>query len=222
MQLPADPVANKLADDAKPIAHRDFFPELVLIQAQRRLYPQNGMLAHAIGYTGQVSEAELDSPEFAKYEPGAIIGKFGIERQYNEWLTGVDGQRQVVVDNRGQVRRKLNEKPYVPGKDLQLSIDLDLQAVAELAMDATMHELHLDHKSGSVVALDPRTGEVLAMVSRPTFDPNKFAGGIKAKDWKEINDNPDKPMLNKAIQAQQPPGSTFKPFTALAGLESGA
>ena len=203
-------------------SHHEFFPEMVLIQAQRRLYPQNGMLAHVIGYTGEVSEAELDAPEFAKYEPGAVVGKTGIEREYNDWLTGVDGQRQVVVDNRGQVRRVLATKPPVPGKDLQLTIDLDLQAVAELAMDNGVKEMHMDHKNGAVVALDPRTGEVLAMVSRPTFDLNKFSVRVRPKDWKEITDNPEHPLLNRAIQAQQAPGSTFKPFVALAGLESGA
>ena len=194
-------------------SHSDFFPELVKIEAQRRLYPQNGMMAHVIGYTGEISEDELDSPEFAKYNPGDVIGKFGLEREYNESLMGVDGQRQVVVDNRGQVRQTLKTKPAIPGKDLQLTIDLDLQVVAELAMDG---------RNGAVVALDPRSGEVLAMVSRPTFDANKFAVRIKAKDWKEIADNPEHPMMNKAIQAQQAPGSTFKPFTALAALESGA
>ena len=124
----------------------------------------------------------------------------------------MDGQRQVVVDNRGQVRQTLGIKPAVPGKDLKLSLDLDLQVVAELAMEG---------RNGSVVALDPRNGDVLAMVSRPTFDPNKFAVRIKTKDFREILDNPDKPMLNRAIQAQQAPGSTFKPLVALAGLETG-
>ena len=209
------------ADLAFVEAHRDFFPELVLIQSQRRLYPQNGFLAHVIGYTGEISEGELDQPEFAKYEPGAVVGKFGVEKQYNEILMGVDGQRQVVVDNRGQVRQTIGIKPAVAGHDLKLTIDLDLQSVAELAMDAPYKELDVDHKNGAVVALDPRTGEVLAMVSRPAFDPNKFAVRIKAKDWKEIADNPDHPMLNKAIQAEQAPGSTFKPFVALAGLETG-
>jgi penicillin-binding protein 2 len=202
-------------------SHRDFFPELVLIQSQRRLYPQNGMLAHVIGYTGEISEQELDLPEFARYEPGTVVGKFGIEKQYNDTLMGKDGQRQVVVDNRGQVRQTIGIKPAVAGHDLKLTIDLDLQAVAELAMDAPMKELDLERKNGAVVALDPRTGEVLAMVSRPTFDPNKFAVRIKTKDWREIADNPDHPMLNKAIQAEQAPGSTFKPFVALAGLETG-
>jgi penicillin-binding protein 2 len=194
-------------------SHRDFFPEMELIHAQRRLYPQNGFAAHVIGYTGEVSEQELDSPDFAKYNQGAVIGKFGIERQYNDTLMGVDGERQVVVDNRGKTRETLANKEAIPGKDLQLTLDLDLQAVAELAMEG---------KNGAVVAMDPRTGEVLAMVSRPTFDPNKFAVHIKSSDWREIADNPDHPLLNRAIQAQDAPGSTFKPFVAIAGLESGA
>ena len=210
------------ADLAFVDAHRDFYPELVKIEAQRRLYPQNGMLAHVIGYTGEISEEELDKPEFAKYDGGEIVGKFGIEKQYNDMLTGVDGERQVVVDNRGQVKQVLATKPFVAGKDLKLTIDLDLQTVAELGMDSPQTEVHVEHTNGAVVALDPRTGEVLAMVSRPTFDPNKFAVRIKSKDWKEYADNPDKPLMNKAIQAQQPPGSTFKPFVALAGLESGS
>ncbi len=200
------------ADLAFVASHHDFFPELVLIETPRRLYPQNGTLAHVIGYTGEISEQELDAPEFAKYNQGDVVGKFGIEKQYNDTLMGVDGQRQVVVDNRGQVRQTLATKKAVEGKDLQLTIDLDLQTVAELAMDG---------KNGAVVALDPRSGEVLAMVSRPTFDPNKFAVRIKTKDWREIADNPEHPMLNRAIQAEQAPGSTFKPIVALAGLETG-
>ena len=193
-------------------SHRDFFPELLLTQDYKRAYPQNGMMAHVIGYTGEISDQELDMPEFARYDPGTAIGKFGIERQYNDTLAGVDGQRQVVVDNRGQVRQVLKTKPATPGKDLQLTIDLDLQAVAELAMDG---------RNGAVVALDPRNGEVLAMVSRPAFDLNKFAERIKTADWKAMSDNPDHPMMNRAIQSQLAPGSTFKPIMALAGLETG-
>jgi penicillin-binding protein 2 len=201
------------ADLAFVDSHHDFFPEMELIPSQRRLYPQNGFAAHVIGYTGEISEEELDSPDFAKYSQGAVIGKFGIERQYNDMLMGVDGERQVVVDNRGKTRKVLANKEAIPGKDLRLTLDLDLQAVAELAMEG---------KNGAVVAMDPRTGEVLAMVSRPTFDPNKFAVRIKSSDWREIADNPDHPLLNRAIQAQDAPGSTFKPFVAIAGLESGA
>ncbi len=196
-------------------SHRDAdtFPELSLIPAQRRLYPADGMAAHVIGYVGEISGDELDSPDYiAKYRPGDIIGKQGLEKQFNDTLIGVDGQRRVKVDNMGREREPIDDKPAIPGKDLQTTLDLDLQAVAELAME---------NKRGAVVALDPRTGEVLAMVSRPSFDPNLFAGRIPARDWKELLENPAHPLLNRAIQAQQAPGSTFKPIMALAGLESG-
>src|SRR5215203_2014147 len=195
-------------------SHRDpgTFPELEVIHAQKRLYPKEGFAAHVIGYVGEVSEAELNTAEFIEYEQGDVVGKQGIERQYNRHLMGVDGQRQVVVDNRGREREGFRVKEAIPGKNLTLTLDLDVQAVAELAMDG---------KRGSVVALDPRTGEVLAMVSRPAYDPNRFAGRILAKDWKEIVLNPEKPMLNRSIQAQLAPGSTFKPLMALAGLETG-
>jgi penicillin-binding protein 2 len=195
-------------------SHRDpgTFPEMELIHAQKRLYPKDSFAAHVIGYVGEVSENELNTAEFIDYEQGDVVGKQGIERQYNKHLMGVDGQRQVVVDNRGRERNVFGVKEAIPGKDLQLTIDLDVQAVAELAMEG---------RRGAVVALDPRTGEVLAMVSRPAYDPNRFAGRILAKDWKEIVLNPEKPMLNRAIQAQLAPGSTFKPLMALAGLETG-
>ena len=165
-----------------------------------------------IGYTGEISEAELDNPQYARFNPGDVIGKFGVERQYNDVLMGVDGQRQVMVDNRGRERALIGIKEAVPGRNLELTIDLDLQAVAELAMEG---------KTGAAVALDPRTGEVLAMVSRPAFDPNKFAGRIRSADWKQIAANPDHPLMNRVIQAQLAPGSTFKPLVALAGLETG-
>jgi penicillin-binding protein 2 len=196
-------------------AHRDpdTFPEMELIESQRRLYPDNGMLANVIGYTGEISESELDNPDYANYNQGQIIGKTGIEKQYNDILMGVDGERQSVVDNRGREREVLGVKEAKPGRNLQLSIDLDLQVVAELALQG--------HR-GAVVALNPQNGEVLAMASQPTFDPNKFAVRIKSKDWKEITSDPGKPLLNRAIQAQWAPGSTFKPIVALAGLESGS
>ena len=202
------------ADVAFVESHKDpeFFPEMELIHSQGRIYPQEGVAAHVIGYTGEVSETELDLPEFAKYNTGDVIGKFGIERQYNDTLMGVDGQRQVVVDNRGREREVIGIKEAVAGKNLQLTIDLDLQTVAELTMEG---------RKGAVVALDPRTGEVLAMVSRPIFDPNKFSVRIKTADWKTIIDDPDHPLLNRAIQAQFAPGSTFKPIMAIAGLETG-
>ncbi len=203
------------ADLAFVDSHRDqeTYPEMELIESQRRLYPENGILAHTIGYTGEISEAELDNPDYAKYSQGEIIGKFGLEKQYNDTLMGVDGERQSVVDNLGKERQVLGIKPAKPGKNLQLTIDLDLQVVAELA---------LGDRRGSLVALDPNTGEILAMASHPTFDPNKFAVRIKTKDWKELTKDPGNPLLNRAIQAQWAPGSTFKPLVALAGLESGS
>jgi penicillin-binding protein 2 len=195
-------------------AHRGSagFPEMELIHTQRRLYPRNGLAAHTIGYVGEVSEAELNTAEFAKYNQGDAIGKAGVERQYNEILAGVDGQRQVVVDNRGNERQLIGLKEAISGRPLRLTIDLDLQAVAELAMEG---------RKGAVVALDPRNGEVLAMVSQPAYDPSKFTGGIRSRDWQELIANPDNPLLNRAIQAQLAPGSIFKPIMALAALETG-
>jgi penicillin-binding protein 2 len=203
------------ADMAFVEAHRDpeTFPEMETIESQRRLYPESGILSHVIGYTGEISESELDIREYAKYNQGQIIGKTGIEKQYNDTLMGIDGERQSVVDNRGKEREVLAMKEAKPGKSLQLTIDLDLQVVAELALEG---------KRGAVVALDPRNGEVLAMASRPNFDPNKFAVRIKSADWKELTSDPGNPLLNRAIQAQWAPGSTFKPIIALAGLETGS
>jgi penicillin-binding protein 2 len=195
-------------------SHRDpqTFPEMELIHAQRRLYPKDGLAAHVLGYVGEVSEAELNSTEFARYHPGDIIGKEGIERQYNDTLMGVDGQRRVTVDNMGNEHQVLEEKPAAAGKNLQTTLDLDLQVVAELSMQ---------DRKGAVVALDPRSGEVLAMVSRPAYDPNLFTARIAARDWKDLVTNPDHPLLNRVIQQQWAPGSTFKPIMAFAGLESG-
>ncbi len=195
-------------------SHQDAntYPEMQVVRAWRRQYPQDGFAAHVTGYVGEISEAELDSPQFMDYHQGDIIGKDGLEKEYDSTLRGVDGQQRVLVDNMGRERQMENAQEAVPGKDLRTTLDLDLQAVAELSME---------NKRGAVVALDPRTGEVLAMVSRPTFDPNKFTARISRKDWDEIANDPHKPLLNRAIQAQLAPGSTFKPIMAIAGLESG-
>lgn len=194
-------------------AHRDqqTFPELELIQHEGRLYPRNGLAAHVIGYVGEVSEQELDSPEFAKYSQGDVVGKFGLERQYNDTLIGIDGQKRVVVDSMGRERQVLDDVEATPGHSLQLTLDLDLQAVAELGLEG---------KRGAVVALDPRNGEVLAMVSRPAFDPNLFATRIRSDDWKSLTSDPNNPLMNRAIQAQFAPGSTFKPIVTIAALET--
>lgn len=190
----------------------DTFPELELIQSYRRMYPQHGLGAHVIGYTGEVSEAELANSDFAQFNQGDVVGKAGIERYYNDMMMGQDGVRSFVVNNRGQIQKTLSHTQAVPGKTIQLTLDLDLQIAAEFALGG---------RRGSVVALDPRTGEVLAMVSSPTYDLTKFAGRINKTDWNEIINNPDNPLLNRAIQAQLSPGSTFKPIVAMAALEAG-
>ena len=195
-------------------AHQDesAYPEMQLIQSWRRQYPQNGFAAHVTGYVGEISENDLNLPQFSEYHQGDIVGKDGLEKQYDKTLRGVDGQQRVQVDNFGHERQMETTQPAVSGTDLKTTLDLDLQAVAELAMQG---------KRGGVVALDPRNGEVLAMMSSPSFDPNKFTGRISRKDWNEIMTDPYKPLLNRAIQAEFAPGSTFKPIVALAGLESG-
>jgi len=191
---------------------QNVFPEMELIPSQKRLYPRNGMAAHVVGYTGEVNDAELNIAEFAHLRQGDVIGKTGLERQYNDVLMGVDGQRRVIVDHMNRERATLENKDAIPGKNLKLTIDLDLQVVADLAMGG---------KRGAVVAMDPRSGEILAMVSRPSYDPNQFAGRILSKDWAVIQSDPESPMMNRAIQAQLAPGSTFKPIVALAALEAG-
>ncbi len=193
-------------------ANRSVFRELELIRSQKRLYPRGGLASHVIGYVGEVSDAELDREEFINFEPGAEIGKAGIEREYNDILSGVDGSRQVVVDSLGREREVLRIVDALPGRSLRLTLDLDLQVVAELAME---------NRRGAVVALDPRNGEVLALVSRPNYDPNEFVGGISASGWLGLNQDAEKPMLNRAIQAQLAPGSIFKPIVALAGAREG-
>ena len=199
-----------LAEVAFIEAHRSQLPELELMHSQRRLYPRDGLGAHVLGYVSEISDAELDQDEFMFYEPGAEIGKAGIERQYNDILTGTDGRRLVEVDSLGRERKLFGTVEAKPGRSIRLTLDLDLQVVAELAMN---------NRKGAVVALDPRSGEVLALVSRPTFDPNKFVGGISAEDWRRVKRDPDHPMMNRAIQAQLAPGSAFKPIVALAALE---
>jgi penicillin-binding protein 2 len=195
-------------------SHRNdlMFPEMELIKSQFRLYPKDGIASHLIGYVGEVSDTELNTTEWASHNPGDLIGKMGVERFYNDMLTGIDGQRQVRVDNRMNTREILGMKPAIPGKDLKLTIDLDLQTVAEMAMEG---------KRGAVIALAPATGEVLAFASSPGYDPNLFVGRMKSSELKGLLDDPAKPLFDRVIQSQLAPGSTFKPFVALAALESG-
>ncbi len=193
-------------------AHRNELPELETIDVQRRLYPRDGFAAHLIGYVGEVSEEMLNNPRYAFYDPGDVVGRSGVEASYDSVLRGTDGYKDVIVNSRGKELGHLGQTLAIPGKDLRLTIDLDLQMAAEKALDG---------KIGAIVALDPHNGEVLALVSRPTFDPNQFSGRLTKSYWNEILSNPDHPLLDKAIQAQLAPGSTFKIIMSVAGLEEG-
>jgi penicillin-binding protein 2 len=193
-------------------SHKDEFPELETIMVHRRLYPKDGFMAHLIGYVGEVSEDMLSSPKYDVYERGDIVGQSGIEAYYNDLLMGKNGSRRVLVDSKGREVGRLSQDPAVVGKSLQLTIDLDVQIAAEEALEG---------RNGAIVAMDPRTGEILAMVSRPVFDPNDFAVRISRDEWNRLVTDEAHPLMNKAIQAQLPPGSVFKIIMSVAGLQEG-
>ena len=208
------PIKQEVTPDEQAFieAHRNELPELETIDEERRLYPRDGFAAHIIGYVGEVSEDDLNNPRFAYYEPGDVVGKAGVEETYDQLLRGQDGSRDVIVDSRGREVGYLRTQHATPGQDLKLTIDEDLQRAAELALGS---------RNGAIVAMDPRNGEILAMVSRPSFDPNAFAVRINRADWDKLATDPDHPLLNKAIQAQLAPGSTFKILMSVAGLQEG-
>jgi penicillin-binding protein 2 len=199
-------------EDAFIEAHKNELPELETIHEERRLYPRDGFASHIIGYVGEVSEDDLNNPRYAYYEPGDLVGKAGVEETYDELLRGEDGSRDVVVDSHGREVGFLGVQHAKPGQDLRLTIDNDLQRAAELA---------LGNRNGAIVAMDPRNGDILALVSRPSFDPNDFAVHINRADWNQLITDPDRPLMNKAIQAQLAPGSTFKILMSVAGLQEG-
>ncbi len=197
------------ADIAFIESHRSDIPVLEMISVSRRRYLPGGFLAHTAGYVGEVSEQQIEASN-GKFRPGDFVGKTGLERQYNDLLQGTDGMRRVVVNSIGQEKDRLATQEAISGKQILLTIDYDLQEIAEQS---------LGRRPGAAVALDPRTGEVLAMVSHPALDANDFAVRISADDWKSLNEDPQKPLLNRAIQAQLAPGSVFKIITATAMLE---
>src|SRR4030088_1390634 len=192
-------------------AHRDELPELETLDEQRRLYPSDGFAAHLIGYVGEVSEQMLATDErYALYSPGDVVGRSGVEATCDALLRGTDGSRDIIVNSHGKELGHLGQELAIPGKDLKLTIDLDIQMAAEKVLEG---------KIGAIVAMDPHTGEILAMASRPTFDPNQFSVRLTKNYWNEILNNPDHPLLNKTIQAQLAPGSTFKIVMSVAGLQ---
>lgn len=198
------------ADIAFIESHRADIPVLEMLLIHRRRYPRGGFLAHVSGYVGEVSASQIEKSN-GRYRPGDIVGKSGLEREYNDRLMGTDGMRRIVVNSVGHEVGRLQQTDAIPGKPIQLSIDYDVQLAAEE---------DLAGKLGAVVALDPKTGEVLALASQPAFDPNDFAFGISQQEWQRLNNDPSHPLLDRAIQAQLAPGSVFKILMATAMLQS--
>ncbi len=178
-----------------------------------RIYPYGETLVHAMGYVGRINEKELNRVDERNYSATNYIGKLGIEKFYESELHGTVGMRKVETNARGRVIRVLEDIEPIPGRDLQLTIDLPLQQITEKL---------LVNERASVVAIDPRTGGILALVSTPGYDPNLFVTGISNKDYNALRESPDLPLFNRAIRGGYPPGSTIKPITALAAIDSGS
>lgn len=193
-------------------ANRYRFPGVDVQGRLIRHYPQGNLFAHAVGYVGRINERELQIIDQHDYKGTLQIGKTGVEKEYEEILHGEVGYRQVETNVQGRIVRELMSVSSQSGDDLYLNLDINLQRVASES---------LTDFNGSVVAMDPRTGGVLALVSKPDFDPNLFVSGISSKDYAELRDSPERPLYDRALRGSYPPGSTLKPFVALAGLELG-
>jgi penicillin-binding protein 2 len=179
-----------------------------------RAYRDGPVAAHVLGRLGEIDADQLEKRHYQGYKRGDVIGRHGVERLLDRELRGLDGGENVLVDAHGRELERLGRVEPEPGANVVLTLDRDVQLAAERALDET-------GKGGAVVALDPRSGRVLALVSRPSFDPNRFARGLEAGEWRALVDGPRKPLHNRALQGQYPPGSTYKIVTALAGLERG-
>jgi penicillin-binding protein 2 len=211
--------------------HADQFPGVAPEVLALREYPAGTIAAHVLGYVGEISAEELKQKRYKGYQAGDIIGKAGVELTYDRWLRGRDGVQDLEVNAAGEVMRALGGRAPVPGKDLRLTVDLDLQQTAEQALADGMKAARglADSERGgtypapaaTAVVLDPDDGGLLALASLPQYDPRRFVGGISRRDFAAYNQDPDKPLLNRAVQSAYPPGSTWKPFTALAGLRTG-
>ena len=197
---------------AKVEARKIDFPGLQVDVVNGREYIYGHSASHVIGYLGKLSLEQLRSPEFINVPHDSFMGQFGIEKVYDNILRGKAGKKIIEVDALGSIVRVVRIQKPVKGKDIKLTIDVDLQVEAEKSLRG---------KAGAVVAIKPGTGEILAMASAPSFDPNIFVRGIKEGDWEKLIKNPGKPLLNRAIQSRYPPGSTFKIITAIAALEEG-
>src|SRR5882762_8097036 len=203
-------------------AHRLEFPALRVEQQPLRRYPANGTLAHVLGYVGEISTDQLKLPQYKDkgLKPGDIIGQEGLEKVYDDYLRGREGYRKVIVDSRGHIQSEVERVEPQPGQDMVTTINLDLQLVAEEQLKNT------PRGRGVVIALDPNNGEVMVLASYPTYDPNLFSQRIMTKagraEYAALLNDPNKPLINRAIQGKYPPGSTWKPLMATAGLQQGA
>ena len=212
------PIRNRLTDEevARFAAQRHRFPGVEIRARLFRNYPYEQLASHVIGYIGRINTSEKakieESEDAGNYRGTEYIGKLGVEQSYEHQLHGTTGVQEMETSAGGRAVRRLNSSQSVPGNSVVLSIDIKLQKLVE--------DLY-GSRRGALVALDPKTGEVLAFVSKPTFDPNLFVDGIDADNWQALNESPDKPLLNRALRGTYPPGSTYKPFMALAALQTG-
>ena len=212
------PIRTRLTDSevARFAAQRYRFPGVEIKARLFRNYPYGELASHVIGYIGRINQAEKekidegDDPD--NYRGTEYMGKLGIEQSYEAQLHGVTGVEEIETSAGGRAMRKLASNPATPGNTVKLSIDIKLQQLIEAMYG---------ERRGALVALDPKTGEILAFVSKPTFDPNLFVEGIDSESWQALNESPDKPLLNRALRGTYPPGSTYKPFMAMAALETG-
>jgi len=212
------PIRTRLTDEevARFAAQRYRFPGVEIKARLFRSYPYGELASHVIGYIGRINQAEKErideSEESDNYRGTEYMGKLGVEQSYESQLHGITGVEQIETSAGGRAMRRLASKPATPGNTVQLAIDIKLQHLVEALYG---------ERRGALVAMDPKTGEVLAFVSKPTFDPNLFVEGIDSENWQALNESPDKPLLNRALRGTYPPGSTYKPFMALAALETG-
>lgn len=212
------PVRSRLSDEeiARIVSQRYRLPGVDVKARLLRDYPQGAVGVHVVGYIGRINQRDVERIEeagnTANYRGSQHMGKSGLEQFYENELHGTTGFEQVEVNAGGRAVRALSRTAPVAGNDLELTLDIELQRMAEEAFG---------DRRGALVAIEPATGGVLALVSTPTFDPNLFTDGISTQDWKLLNESPDHPLLNRAIYSAYPPGSTFKPFMAMAGLETG-
>jgi len=209
------PIRTRLSDEeiARFAVHRYRFPGVEAKARLFRQYPQGEIFSHVVGHIGRINQREIEQLDedgrLANYRGSDYIGKTGLEQRYEKFLHGTTGVEEVEVDSGGRAVRTLSRTPPVSGNNLVLNLDAGLQEVAYNAFG---------DRRGAMVAIDPATGGVLAFVSKPGFDPNLFVDGIDPQSWAELNGSPDKPLLNRAAAGTYPPGSTFKPFMALAAL----